>query len=190
MHDIKAIRKRIKEVVKFIWSHEIPYDYKYDMILREDSMKASLYHHLRDYFKYEIENDILRIYTEYHIRGTKAFADIVIADFDNKKFEEINTYGGDWKDASMPIAVFELKISGRKNGKDKFIADINKVIDIQASNVLPNCDYYLAHISEYDHGQLFFLDKSHKKNFFITELAAMYNSKAENEDESMIWKSH
>lgn len=35
MHDVKALRKRIKEVVKFVWENDVEYDYRWEMILGE-----------------------------------------------------------------------------------------------------------------------------------------------------------
>lgn len=182
MYDRKEMRKRIKEIVKFIWEYEIQWEYDEVMLLREDCLKASMYHHLRNYLKYEIERDYLRVYTEYYIKGANVFADIVIAEIDMSM-----TKDGNWKNATMPIAVFEMKFKGYKQGNKDFLNDYLKVKEkYEQADDVPKCDYYLCFIDEYDHGKKFFINKKHKKNFYITECTAIWNS----ETEKMIWASH
>lgn len=182
MTDIRELRKRIKEIVKYIWVNEIKNDHYNGMLLREDSLKSSLYFHLRNYLKYEIEHDNVRIYTEYYVKGCNATADIAVALIDNdyKEYHDV-------KDATHPIAVFELKALSAKIGKKKFQDDIDKVKNIyENAEILNACDFYLCFINEYGDEDQFWVDKRHKKNFKITECTAVYNW----ETEEMDWDVH
>lgn len=189
MLDSKALRNRIREIVKHIWMNEIRQDYDNSLLIGEDTFKNALYYHLRKYLKYEFEVENIRVYTEYYIRDAKAKADLFIGYLNPetiKGFEETR----EWyniKEAVEPLAIFELKYKNYFKAHKDFISDFIKVKEkYEKSDELPKCDYYIAHISECNLEKLLFVDKAHKKNFFITELAAMWDNK----NEEMIWDFH
>ncbi len=189
MYDRKEMRKRIKEIVKHIWVNEIKNDYDRNLLIGEDSFKNVLFSHLREYLKYEIELDNIRIYTEYYIKDAKSKADLVIGYLNPYTLKELDRTRKSYctKEAVEPIAIFELKYKSYSGADNDIINDFIKVQEkyMQADD-LPKCDYYLAHISEYELDELFYVEKSKKQNHYIIELAAMWSE----EEQDLIWKSH
>lgn len=180
----KDIRNRIKEIVKHIWVNEIHDDYNNDIFLCEDTLKNVLYFYLRQYMKSEIEFDNIRIYTEYCVEDLNLWADIAVVYLNENKIIEYTQQGAE------PIAIFELKYKNRRDGRSSFLSDVNKVKNkYQMTNELSKCDYYLCFISEYEYDENFFVDKSHKKNYWITELTAIWNTKNK-EDDPLDWSYH
>lgn len=170
----KDIRNRIKEIVKHIWVNEIKRDYEKYMLIGEDTLKNVFFFHLRNYLKYEIEKDNLRIYTEYYVKDAKSKADILIGYLNDKTMKMLDETREYYctKEAVEPLAIFELKYKSYSGGENDFCLDISKVKE-RYKNVteLENCDFYLCFISEYDFGCHKWSDDER-----ITELTACYNS--------------
>ncbi len=155
-------------------------------------MKASLYLHLSNYLKSEIELNNIRIYTEYYISETNSRADIVIGYLDDEKIKKIYDDEGFVyiQQGVEPIAVFELKYCTKFDAKQRFQSDIDKVNEKHINTEeFRNCDFYLCFISEIAYKKKFFVDKSHKQNFRITELTAIWNNE-KTVDDQLDWKSH
>jgi len=189
MYDRKEMRKKIKEIVKHIWVNEIKNDYNRNLLIGEDTFKNAMYSHLKEYLKYEIELDDIRIYTEYYIKGAKSKADLVIGYLNPYTLKELEKTRKSYctKEAVEPIAIFELKFKSYSGADNDIINDLKKVKDkYMISDDLPICDYYLAHISEYELDELFYVEKSRKQNHYIIKLAAVWNYK----QQDMIWDSH
>lgn len=77
----KATLVEIDRTIKEIWEVDIKNDYKEYYLLREDSLKCALYHHMRRKLEGILKENNLRIYPEYYINmgGLKYRPDIVIA---------------------------------------------------------------------------------------------------------------
>lgn len=177
------IRNRIKEIVKHIWVNEVQNDYNNDMFLCEDTLKCTLLFHLRNYLRYEIKKENIRIYTEYCINSTKSRADIVIAYINKQTVDRLEQEiaEGDYysvKQAVEPLAVFELKFLCCRNADRLFHGDYEKVM-MKYSNCeeLSECDFYLCFISEWILEQKSFVDKKAKN---IIELTAIWNKEKDN----------
>lgn len=71
----------IKKAMKQVWTVDIVQDYRHKFLLKEDTLKNSVYYHLRnrlgDVF---LTKHNLRIFTEYYMNGQKIDLAIVAID--------------------------------------------------------------------------------------------------------------
>lgn len=72
----------IDKVIKEIWLNEIVDDYDEGFLLKEDSLKCALYHHMRSKLSIVLEKNNLRIYPKFYFKELKYRADIAIVEID------------------------------------------------------------------------------------------------------------
>lgn len=143
------IQTRIDAALKKIWSQNITYDYMHDYLLREDSLKNSLYYHLRkelgDKF---LEDNKLRIYTEFRFemldRRLKQIGDIVIVRLKDGNASMME-YHID-QAIEQVIAIIELKY--RTSIESVFYDDILKLKHYCNEIVLEDTQLYAGFICE------------------------------------------
>ena len=159
--------------------HQIADDYKECLILKEDSLKNSFYHHLRNALDSLCKENGIRIYTEFNEKGLKAKglrADIAIVSLKASKNDYY--YLGDRIDDVL--AIIELKFRGDgSSGTSAIYQDINKTKNYITNFAFPNCQYYLGIIHEYSYSfsEIRWLDKRQSNNWGkgrLTELNACY----------------
>ena len=127
------IFETIHRRIKYIWEEKIKEDYTDGWLLKEDTLKNALYHHLRNELSSVFAENDIRIFTEFtdgKFKGTKKRPDMVIATTDTKEL----------------IAVIEIKYK-KANIVDPIYADYDKLEDyINRLNV--NAHLYMATIWE------------------------------------------
>jgi hypothetical protein len=169
-----SIRIAIDKTIKNIWGNEIYEDYANEFLLKEDTLKNSIYYHLRkkltDEFFYE--NDI-RIFTEYDLHD-RFRADIVIVKL---RPEEEMSEEYFLQDRVLDIlAIIEIKY--KNTNLKPFESDILKVKKYIQSEKYPKCQYYLAFICEdtrYEKKK--WIDEETWIRDNVTILDVMYDSK-------------
>ena len=167
----KNVLQEIDKAIKGIWLNEIVKDYEECSLLKEDSLKCSLYHHLRNRLGKLLEENHLRIYPEFYFPALKYRADIAIVELDPDS-QAIRLVDR----VKAVIAIFELKYDGgTAKGTTEFIKnDVWKIKDyIQSGKLL--CQYYFAVIYETESSTLNWLDKRSSKHWakgYVTELNA------------------
>lgn len=169
------IKQYIHEHVKEIWKNEIPTDYENYHLLKEDSLKNALYHHLRtrlnDAFLTEHN---LRIYTEFSdgpLKKTGKRADLAIV-----KVEDSEEYAYIGDSVSEVIALFELKYKASYTAIKSIQEDVEKIKEYIEKDKI-NCQYYLVGIREIDAEQNHYINATDTwaKNR-VTELTGSYES--------------
>lgn len=184
----RALKDRIRDVSRYIWMNEIKRELESDMLIGEDSLKNSFYFHLRNYMKYEIERDNLRLYTGYYVKQASEKADIVIAHLNKEKLREMkndaeNTYFGP-SEALEILSVYRFRYQNYAGGADEFRADIKAVKEkFSAAGELSGCEYYLGFISEYFYAQYSWVDSYDSEKYGINELTAVWDE----EENALIW---
>lgn len=133
------IQENIDRCIKYIWLNQIPRDYKARNLLLEDSLKNAIYYHLRTEIgdQYLQDNNI-RIFTEFRIGSEKADIAIVRIDPLSK--------GSLYEIVLDLLAIIEIKY---KSGTSDipFHNDVKKVLKYM-KNDNGKCQYYLAFIQE------------------------------------------
>lgn len=167
----KYVIEEIDRCIKETWENEIVNDYYNGYLLKEDSLKCSLYFHLRTKLKKLLKENNLRIYPEYYFSDLRYFADIAIVQIDTTIDKSY------LRDKIVDvIAVMELKYDGGNSiGTENAIKnDILKIKNyIQTGQLL--CQYYFAVIYETECISLNWLDKRSTNNWaqgYVTELNA------------------
>jgi hypothetical protein len=175
--------EHIDRAIKLVWKEDILKDYNNDFIFKEDSLKNTIYYHLRirlgDGFM--IRNRV-RIYTEYYLKKNQR-ADIAIVQLKAKNQMEPKDYY--LKDrVEQVIAVIELKHKNGSCGIDSFLEDIEKVkyyIGLRSYN---KCQFYLGfiHETEYSIEEASWLNGRQQgswANGRLTELSAFIEEESE-----------
>lgn len=137
----QGLEVNIDSIIKKVWTKKIKPDYDTKFLLYEDSLKNSLYYHIRS----ELENNRalngdLRIFTEYQLPCGRR-ADIAIVRVDLIKANTTHL-----KDCVLNIeALIEIKYKKANVYKD-FYDDLSKMVDY--SKLYPNALLYAAFIQE------------------------------------------
>ncbi len=161
----------IDKAIKKIWLNEIVSDYDEGLLLKEDSLKCSLYHHMRNKLDYILKENNLRIYPEFYFKSLKYRADIAIVEIEENCDKE---YLADM--IKNIIAIIELKYDyGSDEQTISMIKkDVWKIKDyIQNGKML--CQYYFGVIYENECMTLNWIDKRSSNNWakgYVTELDA------------------
>ncbi|MCL1829188.1 MAG: hypothetical protein FWG32_06800, partial [Oscillospiraceae bacterium] len=139
----KSVIKVIDRAIKEVWKKSISRDYRTFSLLMEDTLKCSLYYHLRKKLgeRFLSDNNI-RIFSEFtrgDLTGTGCKADIAIVEL-KKSFSEQHL-GANIKST---IAIIELKYDHNDNA---FVKDIRK-IKSYITDLKVDCLYYLGFIAE------------------------------------------
>jgi len=122
----KEILETIHRRIKYIWEEKIKEDYTDGWLLKEDTLKNALYHHLRNELSTVFAENNIRVFTEFtdgEFKGTKKRPDMVIATVDFDKDEHNGYYGDDIEEC---IAVIEIKFKNA-NSADTIYADYDKL---------------------------------------------------------------
>ena len=83
----KSIIRLIDKTIKEIWVNEIKNDYDEDYLLKEDSLKNSLYFHIRSTLEDVLRDNNLRIYPEFYFTELKYRADLAIVQMDTDIYQ-------------------------------------------------------------------------------------------------------
>lgn len=136
-----GIEMDIDSIIKKVWTEKVKPDYDTKFLLYEDSLKNSLYYHIRSGLEnYRALNGNLRIYTEYKLPCGRR-ADIAIVSVDLVKANTTHL-----KDCVLNIeALIEIKYKKANVYKD-FYDDLKKMVDY--SKLYPNAMLYAAFIQE------------------------------------------
>ena len=161
----------IDKAIKEIWLNEIVNDYDEGLLLKEDSLKCSLYHHMRNKLDYILKENSLRIYPEFYFKSLKYRADIAIVEIEENSDKE---YLADM--VKNVIAIIELKYDYGTDEQTMSVIknDVWKIKDyIQTGKML--CQYYFGVIYENECVALNWIDKRSSNNWakgYVTELDA------------------
>lgn len=176
----KKVIKEIHNTIKYVWEYDIPKDYKNKSLLKEDTLKNSLYFHIRTRIGALLEKYNIMIFTEFNtdkFRHTGFRADMVIAQMD---FEKEEKHWGDC--VKCFISVIEIKFKGDfKTAPDIIYEDYIKTKNyIKSLNLGNECHYYVATLWECYPNSKWWLDKDTKwAKGKLTELNADFNRKGE-----------
>jgi len=175
------IHEKIDNALKNVWRNEIVVDYNNDYLLKEDTLKNSLYFHLRNYLGDGFLNrHRLRIYTEYELgtnkEGKRQRGDIVIVRLKPKSQVEDGYYLIDRVEEIVSIIELKFKV----NGEDIVRQDVFKMRDYIRSGKFSNSQFYLGIIfeREYDKSIGSWLNRNQSQNWAsgkLTELTAHYD---------------
>ena len=150
----KVLREEIDRAIKEVWKKNIRNDYKNSHLFNEDTLKNSFYFHLRRKLgtKFLEENNI-RIFTEFYVKDMSLFADMAIFELGNK----FDGYISD--NIKSYIAIIEFKWGGIYTQDSYFNIDIEKVKGYIQKRNIDKCLYYLGFINEKERSDsLYWLD--------------------------------
>ena len=172
------IARIIDETLISVWKNEIQRDYKNLWLLKEDSLKNALYFHLRTKLENLLNENDLRIFTEFtdcafKHRGYRP--DLVIAKVDMDADVDY------WGDAVTEcIAVIEIKYKTGFAASEEIYADYDKLkYYIEALGV--NCKLYMATIWEYEDDETSWIGDTDWAEGKVVELNASYKRSADYE---------
>lgn len=164
----KEIWKEIEHQIHYVWRHEISEDYARGKLWKEDSLKCSLYHHLRMCMENILDKYNLRIYPEYYVKATKQRVDLAIVEMDMDQSYYIKEC------VKNVVAVFELKYISEQRDIPWAKSDIYKMRNL-LKNAGLDCHYFFTIIYENECDELYFMDKRSSNNWAkgrVTELNA------------------
>lgn len=170
------IENLIDKTLKEIWKNEIKSDYDDGWLLKEDTLKNSLYHHLRTKLGKVFDENNIRIFTEFtddKFKGKHKRPDIVIAKVPK---EQKSCYWGD--DVENCLAVIEIKFKSNFQSSEDIYADYDK-LKYYKTELGVDCKLYMATIWEYEDDETNWARKNAAwaKNT-LTELNASYESES------------
>lgn len=175
----KEIIRKIDAAIKSVWLNKIPKDYSGRCLLREDSLKSAFYYHLRSALGSLLEENDLRIFTEFDGAGIYNMgyrADLAIV----KVPKHFTGYMRDTITEKDVFAIIEFKYTdARQAGINAGYKDVEKYKKFIQKNKFSNCQYYLGGIYEswFDSAELTFLGEkqtNHWASGSVTELCACY----------------
>ncbi len=129
----KQIFDTIHKRIHYVWEEKIKEDYKNGWLLKEDTLKNALYHHLRTELSEFFTQHNLRIFTEFTdnvFTGTHKRPDMVVATADTKEC----------------LAVIEIKYK-QANVIDPIYDDYDK-LQFYVDQLNTNAHFYMATIWE------------------------------------------
>lgn len=174
----KKVLKEIDNAIKYIWKYEIRNDYENCKLFREDTLKNSLYFHLRTKLETLLDKNNIKIFTEFSsdkFTGTGCRPDMVLV-----KLKDDYEYGFIGNYIEEYICVIELKLKGSFNSvPDLIYKDFNKIRHYIKDLNLDCPKYYMATIWEEYPDSKKWLDTEKWAKGLVTELNADYNSKGE-----------
>lgn len=161
----------IDRIIKSVWVKEIKRDYRNGALLYEDSLKCSLYFHLRKKLDKILKENNLRIFSEFTFPGLKYRADLVIVEIDPDWWEKDQFLRSS---ILSYVAIIELKYTdGVDLATENWIkADFRKFKRYFQEGGL-DCQFYFAIVYEAECSCLNWLDKRSTKkwaNGRVTEL--------------------
>lgn len=172
----KEIYEEISKTIKIVWKKDIKKDYNESRLINEDTLKNALYYHLRRRIGKFLEENNLRIYTEFQddeLSQMKYRPDIVIAQMDFSRDKEylIEEY-------KSCVAIIEIKFQGDTYSAPKKVYEDYEKMKKYAKKFGKSCLYYMATIWEAkDNSEKPWLDEEDWERGVLTELNASYNRK-------------
>lgn len=169
----REILAEIDYVMKDIWVKNIKADYFNNAMINEDCLKICMYYHLRRRLARIMQENNLRIFTEYYISDLKYRADMVIAQVETDSKE--NTLADSIKPDNI-VALIELKFTcSADSATEQWVRhDIQKLKEYKQYG-MTDCLFYLAVIYEVPCLWLSWMDKRSTNNWargYVTELNA------------------
>lgn len=137
----------IDQAIIDIWKNKIQADYENHWLLGEDSLKCALYFHLRNRLENVLEENNLRIYTEYTgnpFSCVRKRPDMVIV----RSNREMNSQNLGKSDHEV-IAVIEIKFKNGFTASDTIYNDYEKM-KYYVQNLNLNAKFYMVTIWEYE----------------------------------------
>ncbi|UMZ35532.1 hypothetical protein [Priestia megaterium] len=132
----------VHSVIKKVWLEDISKDYEKLYLLKEDSLKNAFYSHLRrrlgDDF---LEENNIRIFTEYYIGNQKADLSVVEIDPNMAKGKHLKEC------ITKVISIVEMKHKDENASESHFDNDVLKVLSY-INTAMPNTMHYVAFIRE------------------------------------------
>lgn len=171
----------IKNTLISVWEKNIKNDYENTYLIQEDTLKCSLYHHLRNELGELLNQHNLAILTEYRgneFVGTNYRPDIVIVKLKDNCNEP---YFVDRIEKLM--FVIELKYKDSSNGSTNDIySDCDKIKEYMKM-LNDDCQFILAVIQETKWDEPFWFEEDDKKlgKNRVTELVASYKNEKRKE---------
>ncbi|MED4019017.1 hypothetical protein [Sutcliffiella cohnii] len=140
------IISQIDLAIKSIWMKHIKKDYNNQYLLKEDTLKNAIYHHLRTELtdQFLVKNSI-RIFTEYHYKN--GIADIAVVQI---KRNSSNDYLSEQVENVLAIIEAKYKSGG---SVAPFERDIIKIENYMNLGFSENTQYYLAFIHETEYAE-------------------------------------
>ena len=161
----------LDDAITAIWEKEIKEDYINGWLLKEDTLKNSLYFHLRNRLGSLLDENNIRIFTEYNEGEFKRSGyrpDMIIARVDMDK--DVNR----WADAVAGyLAVIELKYKMGFAANEDIYADYEKLQDY-VNTLGVGCQLYMATIWECEDDATPWAEDSKWITGRVTELNASY----------------
>ena len=159
------------EAITAIWEKEIKEDYINGWLLKEDTLKNALYYHLRSRLGTLLDENDIRIFTEYNEGEFKCSGyrpDMIIARVDMDK--NVSR----WADAVTEyLAVIELKYKMGFAANKDISADYEKLQDyVETLGV--GCKLYMATIWECEDDATAWIEDAEWNQGKVTELNASY----------------
>lgn len=174
----KSVLKEIDNAIKYIWKYDIKRDYEDWSLLKEDTLKNSLYHHLRVRLDSLFAKHNIKIFTEFNsdkFKKTGYIPDMVIVQIDE---EFPNKFLGDC--IKEYICIIELKYKGSFSAVPDLIYKDYDKIRHYIENMDLNCPkYYMATIWEEYPDSKQWLDNESWAKGLVTELNTDFNSKGD-----------
>lgn len=165
---------KIDRAIKEVWVKNIYQDYCDDYLLKEDSLKNSFYHHLRNHLGDGfLKRNLCRIYTEFKVGNY--YADLVVAKLKPKK--DFDEHGYLYDRVAHLIAIIEFKYkSGLAN--EPFLSDVKKARSYIKSKLpkAEDCQLYLGFIHEasYNENNTWWLNKRQRESWASSRLSEMF----------------
>ncbi len=168
----KEVLEIIDKQIQYIWKNKISADYENGWLLKEDTLKNALYHHIRTELSSLFDAENIRVFTEFRdsvFKGTSYIPDMVIAtvDLDN----DSNYYGDSIKEI---LAIIEIKYKTGFNSSNNIYLDYEKL-----RKYIDELDYngnlYMATLWEYEDDETNWVRKNASwASGRLTELNASY----------------
>ncbi len=170
---MKQILDKIDKCITRIWETKIKQDYDNGWILREDTLKDSLYFHLRNSLNDLFEKNNLRIFTEYGtgiFKGTGYRPDMVIAkvDLEKEEYQYENCI-------EEVLCVIEIKNLQGFYSHKIILNDFEK-LKKYSKIINLDCKFYMATIWEYEDEQTSWIKDAKWCKGRLTELNASYKN--------------
>ncbi|MED3398663.1 hypothetical protein [Bacillus wiedmannii] len=176
------IIEKIDTAIKKVWLEDLKIDYTNHFLLKEDSLKNAFYFHLRSSLgEVFLNNNNLRIFTEYFVNGERI--DLVIVQIDSEAAKEYHL-----SDCIIRVLrVIEMKFKGASVSPLQFYKDVDKILSF-INSWGNETKHYLAFIQEKyfkTEDVVNWLDdeQANKVKGSVTELYAYWNQ----ENDETIW---
>jgi hypothetical protein len=133
-----SVEERVDRELKLLWRRDTPRDYRRQMLFREDSLKAAIYHHLRRRLTDSLlVAEGIRVWTDFGLDNYQR-ADIAVVRLVPESTFEVESI----------LAIVECKCKAAWVSLDYFQQDVDKVRYLSRLAAFRNALFYLASIWE------------------------------------------